>query len=358
MGLSARDDLELPPAARLEGVTLDSGWIIGERVSRLDGQTGGMFSVGYRTSHTSTSATAFLKALDFSRALQEENQLEAIEKSVNAFRFEQDLLSLCAERKMSKVVRALDSGYIKIDGTPLGRVPYLLFEPADGDIRKAISGFECIRLSWVLTILHQVALGLEQLHYAQIAHQDLKPSNVLAFEGGAFKVADLGCASRKDGGGPRDSLPVAGGLSVAPPEMLYGEKNPDWVVSRVACDLYSLGSLMVFLLAGASMNAVVRGYIPEDKQFISWRGTYREVLPFVIDAYAQALDDIQASLDPDWADSLMPIIRQLCEPDPHRRGDPRARGRSQDQYDVRKYVSRFGMLKRRAEYDLKAVVMR
>ena len=356
MSLAKKDDKELPPAARLLGITLPSGWTIVERVERLDGQTGGSFSIGYLAKNEKTEFVAFLKALDFSKALEEEEQLEALERSIAAFRFEQDLLGVCEQRKMSKVVRALDSGYIKVDSTQLGRVPYLLFEPADGDIRKAIIGFDEIKVSWIFAILHEVALGLEQLHYAQVAHQDIKPSNVLAFKDTSFKISDLGCASRKDVGGPRDGMRVAGGWSIAPPEMAYGEKSEDWVVARVASDLYSLGSLIVFLFVGASMNAIVKSHIPEEKQSLTWRGKYREVLPFVVDAYAKAFDEISSSIDCKFADDTMTIVRQLCEPDPLRRGDPRWIGKANNQYDVRRYVSRFAALRRRAEYDYKVAV--
>lgn len=355
MNFADCDDKELPPAARLAGLELASGWRVLERVERLDGQTGGSFSVGYLAGNEDGSV-AFLKALDFSKALQDENQLEAIAKSVDAFRFEQDLLDVCEKKNMTRVVRALDSGYVRVDNTQLGRVPYLLFEPADGDIRKTIIGFDEVKVSWIFSILHEVALGLEQLHYAQVAHQDLKPSNVLSFvRDNSFKISDLGCASRKDLGGPRDGLRVAGGWSIAPPELAYGEKSDDWVVARVAADLYSLGSLIVFLFSGASMNAIVRSFIPEEKQALTWRGTYREVLPFVVDAYSRAFEEIAQSLEGRHSNETISIIRQLCEPDPLRRGDPRWIGKTNQQYDVRRYVSRLGSLRRRAQYEMKTV---
>lgn len=356
MNLAAKDDQELPPAARLVGSVLPSGWKVTERVERLDGQTGGAFSIGYLAQREGTDDVAFLKALDFSGALQEEDQLQAIEKSVAAFRFEQELLDVCEKRRMTKIVRALDSGYLKVDNTQLGRVPYLLFEPAEGDIRKAIIGFDEVKVSWIFSILQEVALGLEQLHYAQVAHQDLKPSNVLAFSNSKyFKVSDLGCASRKDVGGPRDGFRVAGGWSVAPPELAYGEKSADWVIARVAGDLYSLGSLAVFLFTGASMNAIVKPYIPDDKHYVTWRGTYREVLPFVVNAYSQAFEDIAQLLEGKHASETLSIIRQLCDPDPLRRGDPRWMRNASQQYDVRRYVSRLAALRRRAEYEMKVV---
>ena len=359
MTLKSRDDQELPPAARLEGIVLPSGWKVLSRVKRLDGQTGSFFSVGYMAEHDAAGQVAFLKALDFSKALEEENLLEAIGKAVNAFTFEQQLLDLCANRKLSRIVRALDSGYVKVDDSQLGRVPYLLFEPADGDLRKALASFDAIDLAWALKLLHEVAHGLEQLHYAQVAHQDLKPSNVLTFgEKQTFKVADLGCASRKGIPSPRDGNMVPGGWSVAPPELRYGERHQDWVVARVAADLYSLGSLAVFLFTGASMNAIVARYVPESQKEMSWRGSYREVLPFVVEAYSYAFREMEEYFVGDIQASVFQIIKQLCEPDPLRRGDPRSIGRTHEQYDIRKYVSRLGGLLRRADHAAKVKLSR
>lgn len=349
MGLVDVDDKELSPAARLTGRVLESGWTIQSRLERLDGQTGASFSIGYLAINDDREI-AFLKALDFSRALEEDDIFKALDKAISEYRFEEELLILCAKKRMSKVVRTLDSGYIRVDESSLGRVPYLLFEPAEGDIRKAIVSYGEIDLSWALSLLHEVAVGLQQLHYAQIAHQDLKPSNVLTFQAGrGFKLSDLGCASRKDQACPRDQKRVAGGWSVTSPELQYGELSDDWLIRRIACDLYSLGSLAVFLFSGASMNAVVRQYIPDGKDYIVWRGTYREVLPFVKDAYDQAFHALRLSFQGKIAEDVFQIIRELCDPDPYVRGTPGAKA-AWERYSVEKYVSRLGNLRRKAEY--------
>ena len=359
MALNQVDDGELPPAARLKGMALPSGWSILSRIERLDGQTGSAFSVGYLAQHIESGQTAFLKALDFSEALQAEDMLEALGKAVNAYKFEQTLLELCADKRMNRVVRALGNGYIKVDDSQLGRVPYLLFEPADGDLRKALSTFGEIDVAWALKLLHEVAHGLEQLHYAQVAHRDLKPSNVLTFAASdEFKISDLGCASRKGIQSPRDDKRVPGGWSVAPPEIRYDEQHPDWIVSRVAADLYSLGSLAVFLFAGASMNAIVSTFLPEDMQPLYWRGTYREILPFVVEAHGHALRQMEANFEGETPRAVFEIVKQLCEPDPLRRGDPKSIGVPHAQYDVRKYVSRLGSLVRRAQYAEKQTITR
>lgn len=357
MNFNEIDDGELSPAARLEGVDLDSGWHLQSRMERLDGQTGSTFSVGYLAIN-GDGKIAFLKALDFSRALEEEDLFAALEKAIDEYQFEETLLCLCADRRMSKVVRTLDSGFIKIDNSSLGRVPYILFEPAEGDLRKAIISYDNINLAWAVSLLHETAVGLQQLHFAQIAHQDLKPSNILTFHGAkTFKISDLGCASRKGYASPRDTQRVAGGWSVTAPELQYGELNEDWLIRRVACDLYSLGSLAVFLFCGASMNAIVRKFIPTGKDAVSWRGTYREVFPFIRNAYDETFASIEECFEGGQGEAIFTIVRELCEPDPHLRGNPGCKS-TWDRYAVQKYVSRLGNIKMRAVYASKIVLKR
>src|SRR4029078_6903029 len=99
---------------------------------------------------------------------------------------------------------------------------YLIVELADGDIRSHLDTQAVLDAVFVMKMLHHVAIGLKQLHTANIAHQDLKPSNVLVFrkqmEG---KICDLGRAWDKNGAGPYDHDPIAGDWHYAPPEFLY-----------------------------------------------------------------------------------------------------------------------------------------
>lgn len=356
MNAAQLDDQEKAPAALLAGLVTDSGWKIAERVKRLDGQTGAAFSVGY-LAVGDEGQIAFLKALDFSSALKDENPVAALDVAVQAYKYEEEMVMLCSNRKMTRIVRALESGYIRVDSTTLGRVPYLLFEPAEGDVRKAIASFDVVTLEWSLSLLHEVAVGLQQLHQENIAHQDLKPSNVLTFpERALFKLTDLGCSSQKGRNCPRDHKRVAGGWSVAPPELTYGEVSEDWIVRRVAADLYALGSLAVFLVTGASMNAIVRHHLPEGKDAISWRGTFREVLPFVRQAYEDAFEFIFPSFEiGPIAQELFRIVRELCEPDPLLRGY-RARAATYQQYSIQRYVSRLANLRAQARYAARTIL--
>src|SRR6185437_7605631 len=167
------------PAELLAGLSLDGGWKVTERITAGPDATGGVFSVSYIV-ESAHSGRAFLKALDFSKA----------------FNFERDILQKCADRRMDRVVRAIGDGNVRTTATSGGGVvQYLIFELADRDVRLQLSLSSKVDLAWKLRSLHHIATGLMQLHSAGIAHQDLKPSNVLVFEGKTSKVSDLGRAA-------------------------------------------------------------------------------------------------------------------------------------------------------------------
>jgi serine/threonine protein kinase len=93
---------------------------------------------------------------------------------------------------MDRVVQSIDFGHVVVDHTDLGRVDYLILEIADGDVRSFLSTCNKIELAWKLRALHHIATGIHQLHAADIAHQDVKPSNVLVLGATISKIADLG----------------------------------------------------------------------------------------------------------------------------------------------------------------------
>jgi serine/threonine protein kinase len=119
---------------------------------------------------------------------------------------------------MSRVVSALDD-----DPTGTGLpVQYIIFECAESDVREQALIDGRFDTAWALRTLHQVAVGVRQLHGRNIVHQDLKPSNVLLFETVGSKVGDLGSSTNKENSSPRDQFDVAGDRTYAPPDLLYG----------------------------------------------------------------------------------------------------------------------------------------
>lgn len=347
-------------AKRLLGLDLDGGWKVVEIIEKKGSQTGGFFSQGY-LAQSADGSTAFLKAMDFSEATKADDFARAIESLARQFNFERDLLDYCKERRMRNVVRSIGGGVVDVvgDGNPLNRVQYFLFEPADGDIRKVMDGYDELTVAWCLKVLHEATLGLVQLHQSLVAHQDVKPSNILSFAGARdVKVGDLGCASMRGQGSPRDIFGIPGQKSYAPPEQLYSFTHPEWLIRRIGSDMYQLGSLCAFLFVGPSMNSMLAQKMDPNYLWTTWGGTYEEVKPQLKLAYAQVMDDIRSKLRGEPFSSIAGIIGELCEPELARRGDPARIRRGAQQYTLEPYASRLGTLRRIAEYAEKKVVAR
>lgn len=336
---------------RLVGIDLEDGWKVVDIVQRTGAQTGAFFSQGY-LARRKDGSEAFLKAMDFSEAAKAADFARAIEHLARQFNFERDILDFCQQKRMRNVIRSVGGGVVDIGGAdnPLDKVQYFLFEPADGDIRKVIESYGDVSLAWALRVLHEAAVGMRQLHTGRIAHQDFKPSNILAFENeDVIKVGDLGCASMRESSCPRDNIDVPGQRSYAPPEQLYRHLHPDWIVRRIGSDMYQLGAMCCFLLAGVSFNALLMRALSPEHRWGTWGGTYEEVLPHVKAAFGYVVHELELVLIGPQLEEAVPIIRQLCEPELSQRGDPRRIRRGGQQYSIEPYVSRLGGLRRSAE---------
>ncbi len=339
-------------AHRLVGQTLEGGWVVYEKIEKKRGQTGGNFSVGYRA-RKQDSKIAHVKALDLTWAFQQKDRLRQIETATRDFNFEADLYRYCNSKSMSNIVSVIEHGSIKIDNSPLGEVDYIIFEPAGGDLRSVLLDFSVIELYWVASVLHEAANGLRQLHASQIAHQDLKPSNILAFiNENKFKLADLGSASRRQTGGPRDAHQWAGEWYVAPPEHQYNELSSDWFLRRIPGDLYALGSLIIFLFTGFAIYSIAVRHLPDEMNPERWTGSFREVLPFLKDAYAKAFEEVSHVFDGRIQNELFVMARELCEPDPTLRGWKKYQGTPVKQYSMERYLSKLGNIRKLASYSL------
>ncbi|MBI3789981.1 MAG: hypothetical protein HY275_03790 [Gemmatimonadetes bacterium] len=294
-----------------------------------------------------------MKALDLSRALRVPNQTLALQAATTAYNFEKSLLAMCRGEKLDRVVSPLDDGEVEVDkSSPIGVVPYLILELADGDVRRAMSTLKTLDDAWRVRTLAEMAVGLSQLHSRGVAHQDVKPSNILMYPGHGARLGDLGSASQRSGGAPRDHFDFAGDPTYATPEALYKYFPQDWDTRRLGCDLYHLGSMQTFLFTSVGATATLLANVDPGRRPDVWPGDFATVLPFLLQAFGMAVEAAAKTFPDDCRSELRSALVMLCNPDPGKRGHPKALAGKHFRHDVTRFASLFDLLARRLEKDI------
>jgi serine/threonine protein kinase len=190
------------------------------------------------------------------------------------------------------------------------------------------------------------------MHKGEMAHQDLKPSNILVFGSNSSKIGDVGRAWQKGVAAPHETLACASDPSYAPPELLYNHIERDSNARRLGCDCYLLGSMVLFFFANvAATPAILTKMLPSHHPAL-WTDTYPRVLPFLRNAFDEVAIEFTSCLSEDLQSELPVIFRQLCDPDPTLRGHPADRASIGNSYSLERYVGKFSTLSRRAELKL------
>lgn len=295
-----------------------------------------------------------MKALNFRPAVDAEDRLRVLGSLISAFVHERDLLLKCGGRHMRRVVTPILHGIHPVPAAtpPLNEAHYLIFPLADSDLRSRSVELMSFDLAWALRSLHHVATGLSELHVYGIAHQDVKPSNVLHFDDLGSKLADLGRAHDSENSAEHDALPRPGDRTHAPLELSYASGPPADFDVRKSIDLYCLGSLLFFHFLGYSATQGILARAKRASAPLAFHN-FEYDLPYLVAAFGELTEELQRSVR-DYTNDLLPsivgIATELCHPDPSQRGNPKLRRiGARARASAERYVSKLDSVARRAE---------
>ena len=120
-----------------------------------------------------------------------------------------------------------------VPGQPFSKVEYLIFDLADGDIRAHLDAQHAFDLAFALRTLHHVAVGLDQLHKADMRTRISSPQT-------SSFTRNRGCRRSVTWGGlgqrypsPSRQLRDRRRLSIRSPRILYGVSTGGYTEKEV-----------------------------------------------------------------------------------------------------------------------------
>jgi len=171
------------------------------------------------------------------------------EGDASLLRFEREV-HLCAKLTHPNTVIVYDYGRTESDTF------YYAMEYLEGlNLQDMVERFGPVAPERAVFILLQVCGSLAEAHANNIVHRDIKPSNVfLTFRGGVYdfaKVLDFGLAKRII---PEGDQRITGtGIVMGTPQFIAPESVAGLESIDGRADIYSLGAVAFWLLAGAPL---------------------------------------------------------------------------------------------------------
>lgn len=348
-----------PSAQALVGYTFKKGWKVLSEHARTGTATGGTYSICLDVERD--GVRYFMKALDFNAHLRKKDVDGDPTKALNLMTaqhlYECQLCEICNKGNITKVVHVVETGSEFVDRINV-QVPYLVFEKADMDAHEFLDVSDRMDFVWKLHSLHEVALGLYQLHQRNITHQDVKPSNILLF-GKESKLGDLGRSFCETIKSPFEGDQFPGDQTYCPPEKRYHRHIESSWEQRCLTDCYLLGSLLTYYLTRESMNAIMDRNMPSSMHPSVFNGRWEEVEGPLKNAFQYALCEIESAIpykrkesqeEEKFRKRLISDIERLCHPLYENRGFKRFKNRSKHMlYQSQRALSEFAYLMHMAE---------
>ena len=344
-----------------------NGWNVVRQLPKPDlnkGETGGNFSICYIVEKNGKEY--FMKVLDLRKCFNNAkqfgfNMLDLIAEATQEFKYEMELSKHCSTNHVKNIINFLDGGEIIMNEFIFNIVDFIIYEKADGNIRHNLSFSNDIMLieklkalTYKLRSLHEITLGINQLHNLGISHQDLKPSNILTI-GEQSKIGDLGrslCLTQ-DVFCPFTFTHFNGDRNYAPPEALFNYMLPDEKERLYQMDNYMIGSLIVFYICGVSFNTIMDKFFEHGlRKFCQSGISFDSARVYLINAYHSALLEFENNIScNEIKDDLTKIVGYLCNPEPERRGHPKnipLTNRTPN-YDLSRTITELDVLQKKVE---------
>jgi serine/threonine protein kinase/ABC-type branched-subunit amino acid transport system substrate-binding protein len=198
-------------------------------------------------------------------------------------------------------------------------VIYMVMEYLHGrTLDKAVPRDRGLAVDTVLDLMEQICAGVGEAHRHQMVHRDLKPSNVflanVAADGVMVKILDFGIAKALDGNhGPLTHTgAMIGSSGYMSPEQITGSAEIDH-----RSDIYSLGGILYFMLAGqpaykgASTRLVLTRQLVEQPEEIDFdqlgKPEAQPLMPVILKAMHPEVEQRYQSVG-----ELLDDLREAC----------------------------------------------
>lgn len=333
----------------LVGKIVGKKWFVEEKIESILGVTSTVATVGYFVRNSENKQKAFLKVIDMKTILDQPEFGSDLRKLLNIANHEKEIMNVCINRKMNRVIQILDYFEERIQGAEeYSGIIGIVMELAKGDTRQLVDLGLHSDMLVVIGVCHDAAVGMMEMHKAELVHRDFKASNVMLLENGA-KVGDVGSASKIGITGPFDDLPYAGDPAHRPPEAYEQTTNIAWE-QKIQHDLYMLGGVIHFLLTGEPLNSFLRKELGFTKNQNLQAQAYSQSYAYVRHALDKIYLNMELSLKkrsvPEKATNLLVnIVRYLTDADPTLRGHPINRQGIQNKYSLERIVQELDLAK-------------
>ena len=160
--------------------------------------------------------------------------------SVSIERFRREI-SVAARLQHPHIVPLLAAG--EIEGLPYYTMPYI-----EGQSLRARLARGELPIAETISLLRDVARGLEYAHAKGVAHRDIKPDNVL-IAGTSAMITDFGVAKAISEATEHTGL-TSSGIAVGTPAYMAPEQAAADPATDYRADIYAFGTMAYEMLAG------------------------------------------------------------------------------------------------------------